>query len=206
MKLDNPLSMKRPGRRSFLLTLKFRTVGLRVWFRHCETREWVRPGFAATILMPRIYTDERLPIGRTWDQVGRVVTEADGDTPRQRRNGAILRLLAVRRGCGGSRCRMLIGPRTDHPVQERKARHPEPSVAHALSRYVRDARPQSHHAAMFLIGCATFRPLSAAALHRIVSSHWSITDGPQKGRAPHGLRHACARHLIEAGGVLQRSG
>ena len=43
-------------------------------------------------------------------------------------------------------------------------------------------------------------------MYRIVSSRWSITDGPQKGRGPHGLRHACARHLIEAGLSFKEAG
>src|SRR5262249_49980370 len=82
----------------------------------------------------------------------------------------------------------------------------EPSVGHALSRYIRDARPNCDHAALFLTGCAPFRPLSAGALYRLVSSRWPITDGPQKGRGPHGLRHACARQLIEAGLYFTEAG
>ena len=54
--------------------------------------------------------------------------------------------------------------------------------------------------------CAPFRPLSAGALYRIVASRWPITDEPQKGRGPHGLRHACARHLIEAGLSFKEAG
>ena len=46
---------------------------------------------------------------------------------------------------------------------------------------------------------APSRPLSASALYDVVASHLPTTDRPRKGRGPHGLRHACARHLIEAG-------
>jgi hypothetical protein len=75
----------------------------------------------------------------------------------------------------------------------------EARVEHALSRYVRDARPPSDQAALFLTVRAPFRPLSASALYDVVASHMPITDRPWRGRGPHGLRHACARHLIEAG-------
>jgi site-specific recombinase XerD len=164
---------------------------------------------AAAILVPRIYADERLPIGPTWDQVARLVTEADGETPLQRRNGAILRLLAIY-GLRSSEVRRLQVADIDwaaHRFQIIRAKSGhrevlplEPTVEHALSRYVHNARPPTRdHGALFVTGCAPFRPLSAGALYRIVSSRWPVTDAPQKGRGPHGLRHACARHLIEAG-------
>src|SRR5580693_6301023 len=47
----------------------------------------------------------------------------------------------------------------------------EPSVEHAISRYVRDARPPSDQAALFLTVRAPFRPLSASALYDVVASH-----------------------------------
>jgi site-specific recombinase XerD len=75
----------------------------------------------------------------------------------------------------------------------------EASVEHAISRYVRAGRPTSDQAALFLTVRAPFRPLSASALYDVVASHMPTTDRPRKGRGPHGLRHACARHLIEAG-------
>src|SRR5438552_421868 len=64
-----------------------------------------------------------------------------------------------------------------------------------------EARPQSDHAALFLTARAPFRPISASALYHLVASRLPATeeDRRRKGRGPHGLRHACARHLIEAG-------
>jgi site-specific recombinase XerD len=75
----------------------------------------------------------------------------------------------------------------------------EPSVERAISRYVRDARPQSDNSTLFLTVRAPFRPLSAGALYHLVRSRTPATARPRKGRGPHGLRHACARHLIDAG-------
>jgi site-specific recombinase XerD len=190
------------------VSLRSAALALRIWFRHCEAKGWARPGLAAAILMPRIYREESIPIGPTWDNVARLITEADGDTPLQRRNGAMLRLLAIY-GLRSGEVRRLQVQDVDWAahrihITRSKSGHRdilplEPSVEHAISRYVRAARPQNDHAALFLTVRAPFRPLSASALYDVVASHLPPTDRPRKGRGPHGLRHACARHLIEVG-------
>jgi len=190
------------------VSLRLAAVSLRSWFRHCEARGWVRPGLAAAILAPRIYRDENIPIGPTWEEVARLIRDADGDTPLQRRNGAILRLLAIY-GLRSGEVRRLQLQDMDwatHRIgitRSKSARRDmfplEPSVELALSRYVRDARPHSDHSTLFLTVRAPFRPLSAGALYHLVQSRTLTTDRARKGRGPHGLRHACARHLIDAG-------
>ncbi|MBI5479566.1 MAG: tyrosine-type recombinase/integrase [Deltaproteobacteria bacterium] len=55
----------------------------------------MRPGLAAAVLLPRIYREEGLPLGPTWDQVARMLVETAGDEPVQIRDHAILRLLSV---------------------------------------------------------------------------------------------------------------
>jgi integrase/recombinase XerD len=189
-------------------------LALRVWFRHCETRGWVRPGLAAAVLVPRIYSEERIPIGPTWDQVARLVTEADGDTPLQLRNGAILRLLAIY-GLRSSEVRRLQVEDIDwashriHIIRSKSGHREvlplEPTVEHALSRYVRDARWNRDHVALFLTGCAPFRPLSAGPLsHRVfaLADHRRATEGPRSPRLAPCVRPASDRR----GAVLQRSG
>jgi hypothetical protein len=81
----------------------------------------------------------------------------------------------------------------------------EPSVERAISRYVSHARPRSDHPALSLTVRAPFRPLSPGALYDIVASRIPTTDRPRKGRGPHGLRHACARHLVDAGCPSRKS-
>jgi integrase/recombinase XerD len=44
---------------------------LRTWFGYCERRGWARVGLADAILSPRVYRHEGLPLGPTWDVVGR---------------------------------------------------------------------------------------------------------------------------------------
>ena len=183
-------------------------LALRIWFRHCEAKGWVGAGLAAAILVPRIYREESIPIGPTWDTVARLITGADGDTPLQRRNAAILRLLAIY-GLRSGEIRRLQVQDIDwasHRIsitRSKSARREilplESSVEHAISRYVRNARPHSDHSTLFLTVRAPFRPLSTSALYDLVASCIPATDRPRKGCGPHGLRHACARHLIEAG-------
>lgn len=189
------------------VTLRSAAQSLRVWFRYGEARGWVRPGLAAAMLVPRVYRDEGIPIGPTWDEVARGITEADGDTALQRRNGAMLRLLAIY-GLRSGEVRRLQVPDIDwasHRIQiiRSKSGHREilplePSVGHALRHYL-DARPKSQHARVFLTVRAPFRPISAGALYHVVASRMPTSDPPRKGRGPHGLRYACARHLTEAG-------
>jgi site-specific recombinase XerD len=192
------------------VSIRSAALALRIWFRHCEAKGWVRPGLAAAILVPRIYREEGIPIGPTWDIVARVITEADGDTPLQQRNAAMLRLLAIY-GLRSGEVRRLQMHDVDwaaHRILITRSKSGkrdllplEPSVEHALRRYVAGGRPQSEHAALFLTVRAPFRPLSAGALYDIVASRLPANDEDRvgKGRGPHGLRHACARHLIEAG-------
>jgi integrase/recombinase XerD len=189
------------------VTLRSAAQILRGWFRHGEARRWVRPGLAAAILMPRVYRDEGIPIGPTWDAIARGITTADGDTPLQRRNAAMLRLLAIY-GLRSGEVRRLQVPDLDwaahriHVIRSKSGQHEvlplEPSVEHAVRRYL-DARPPSDQATLFLTVRAPFRPLSAGALYGMVALRMPMSDRPRKGRGPHGLRHACARHLIEAG-------
>jgi site-specific recombinase XerD len=189
------------------VTLQSAGHSLRVWFRYCEAKGWVRPGLAAAILVPRVYRDEGIPIGPTWDAVARGIANADGDSPLQRRNAAILRLLSIY-GLRSGEVRRLQLADVDfaaHRIQiiRSKSGHREilplePAVAHALTRYV-EARPTREHKTLFLTVRAPFRPLSSGALYGIVASRMPTTDRPRKGRGPHGLRHACARQLTAAG-------
>ena len=68
---------------------------LRAWFRHCEIRGKTRAGLADSILVPRIYRHEGLPLGPTWEQVKGIIPNSRGDKPFELRDRAILLLLAV---------------------------------------------------------------------------------------------------------------
>jgi len=181
---------------------------LRSWLTHCEDRGWVRPGLAAAILVPRIYRQEGLALGPTWDEVGRMLAKTAGDEPAQLRDQAILRLLCVY-GLRSGEVRRLSIEDLDwererlHIVRSKSAREEtlplEPSVGNAIARYLRDGRPKSRSRVVFLTLCAPHRPLSAGGLYDVVRRHLPEPDSLRRSRGPHALRHACARRLVESG-------
>jgi integrase len=181
---------------------------LRAWFRHCEDRGWVQPGLAASILLPRLYRDEGLPPGPTWDQIARVLAEATGHEPARVRDHAIVLLLAVYGLRSGELLRLCLEDidwqhdrlRVVRSKSLREERLPlDPAVGNALARYLRHGRPRSASRSVFLTLRAPYRALSTPGLYGVVARRLARVGAPHKGRGPHGLRHACARHLREAG-------
>ena len=188
---------------------------LRSWFAHCEDRSWAKPGLAAAVLLPRIYRQEGLPLGPTWDEIARMLSEAVGDEPVQMRDQAILRLLSVY-GLRSGEVRRLRLEDIDWPreriqiVRSKTSREEtlplEPSVGNAIALYLRHARPKSASRVVFLTVRAPHRPLSAGGLYDVVRRRLPGSESPRKGRGPHGLRHACARHLVESGRSFKEVG
>jgi integrase/recombinase XerD len=82
----------------------------------------------------------------------------------------------------------------------------EPRVGNAIARYLRDGRPETDSRVVFLTLRAPHRPLSAGGLYNVVKSGLAKQELPEKGRGPHGLRHACARHLVESGRSFKEVG
>jgi site-specific recombinase XerD len=188
---------------------------LRAWFGYCETRGWMRSGLAEAILLPRIYRHEGLPLGPTWDAVGQMLAETNGDDPASIRDHAIILLLSVYGLRSGEVRRLrLDGIDWAHDrirFVRSKSRCKEtillePRVGNAIARYLRDGRPKTESRIVFLTLRAPHRPLSAGGLYNVVKGHLSKQGLPKKGRGPHGLRHACARHLVESGRSFKEVG
>ncbi len=197
------------------VSLRSVASALRPWLRHGEAQGWVRPGLADALLVPRIYRHAGLPLGPTWDQVGRLIAEVHGDGPLPLRDRAILLLLAVYGLRSGEvRCLRLDDldwRRERLRVVRSKSGRPDtlpldPAVGHALARYLRHGRPRSDRRTLFLTVRAPFRPLSAGALYHVVQHRLPPAPAPRKGRGPHALRHACARRLVDAGLSLKEVG
>ncbi len=188
---------------------------LRAWFGYCETRSWVQSGLAGTILLPRIYRHEELPLGPTWDAVGRMLAQSNGDDPASTRDHAIILLLSVY-GLRSGEVRRLHLDDIDWPhdrirfVRSKSRREQtapiEPRVGNAIARYLRDGRPKTDSRVVFLTLRAPHRPLSAGGLYNVVRRYLSEADSPKRGLGPHGLRHACARHLVESGRSFKEVG
>ena len=188
---------------------------LRAWFRHCEIRGRTRTGLADSILAPRIYRHEGLPLGPTWAQVRTIIPDPWGDKPLPLRDRAILLLLAVY-GLRSGEVRRLrlddIDWKKDRlsVVRSKSSRREslplELHTGNAMARYLRQGRPQCDSRCVFVTLKAPFRPLSAGALYHLVSHRLLRVVGPGKSRGPHALRHACARRLVDAGLSLKEIG
>jgi site-specific recombinase XerD len=196
-------------------SLRTAATMVRAWCAHGERRAWVRPGLAAAILLPRIYQQEGVPLGPTWDAVGRLLAQTAGDEPACLRDHAILQLLSVY-GWRSGEVRRLVIEDLDwqreriRVVRSKSAREEtlplEPSVGNAIARYLHHGRPTSTSRLVFLTLRAPHRALSAGGVYNVVRRYLSDADAPHKGRGPHGLRHACARHLVEAGRSFKEVG
>jgi integrase/recombinase XerD len=155
-------------------------------------------------------------MGPTWDEIGRMIAKTAGDEPIHLRDHAILQLLCVY-GLRSGEVRRLTIDDFDwqhtqiHIVRSKSAQQQtlplEPSVGNAVARYLRHGRPTtSKTRIVFLTVRAPHRPLSTAGLYDVVNRYLSEANLPSKGRGPHGLRHACARHLVESGRSFKEVG
>ena len=188
---------------------------IRAWFRYCERRNYTRLGLASTILLPRIYSDEGLPLGPTWDTVGRMLANTSGDDPLSIRNHAIILLLSVY-GLRSSEVQNLCLDDIDwardririiRAKSQRCEEVPlETRTGNAIVRYLRHGRPQTPIRNVFVGHRPPFGPISKSNLYHIVSSNFPENERPEKGRGPHGLRHACARFLLESGKSFKEVG
>ncbi len=188
---------------------------LRTWFGYCETRGWVRSGLADAILLPRIYRDEGLPLGPMWDVVDQMLVRTNGDDLASIRDHAIILLLSVYGLRSGEVRRLCLGdidwPNDRiHVTRSKSGRQEtlplEPRVGNAIARYLRDGRPKTDSRIVFLTLRAPHRPVSASGLYGVVERRLSKNGSPKRGRGPHGLRHACARHLVESGRSFKEVG
>jgi integrase len=188
---------------------------LRAWFAHCEKRAGTRAGLARAVLLPRLYQHEGLPIGPTWDEVGRMLNATKGDTPVALRDHAIILLLSVYGLRSGELRRLHLDDidwtqgrmRIVRSKSGQKQSLPlDPQVGNAIVRYLFQGRPKCDSRAVFLTLRAPHGPLSTGGLYNVVHHYLSKVACPPKGRGPHALRHACARHLIEVGRSLKEVG
>lgn len=194
-------------------TLGVRTRGLRSFFGYAERRGWSRPGLAAAIHVPRLYADESLPTGPSWDQVQATLDLARGERPTDVRALAILKLLAsyALRAREVARLRLdnldwgaevltIAGDKTGRTRSYPLAR----PVGDAILRYLKDVRPRSSHREVFLTLRAPFRPLTGVAVYNLVAQRTRALDVSLTHYGPRSFRHACASHLLNAGGLSMK--
>lgn len=188
---------------------------LRAFFRRAERHDWCVPGLAAAIQAPRIFPEEALPVGPSWEQVQGLISACHGEEPVNLRNRALLLLLAVyglRRGevvqlqlenFDWNQARLSVRRSKSQQVQTYPLCR---IVGDAVLRYLRSARPQTHHREVFLTLRAPVRPLSRGALTILVERKLKALGVSLAHYGPHMLRHACATHLLQQGLSLKEIG
>lgn len=188
---------------------------LRNFLRYAASQGWCRPQLADAIRGPRIYAQESLPYAPSWSDVQRLLAGALTDVPRDIRDRAILMLLSIY----GMRATEVTTLRLDqidwqqHVIRvfRLKRRQPQvypllPSVAEALARYIDTVRPSTPYPEVFVGLHSPQRPLSRAAIYKVVSPRLLALGIKVIHHGPHALRHACATRLVADGLTLKEIG
>src|SRR5260370_22311976 len=76
-------------------TVKTFVISLRCFFRYAEMREWCPRGLTASILAPRGFQHELIPLVPSWNDVQKLIASTDGDRPVDIRDRAILLFFSV---------------------------------------------------------------------------------------------------------------
>ncbi len=188
---------------------------LRRFFAFAESRGWCPPGIAAGITAPNYMADEFIPKGIRREDVVRLLASADGDRPVDKRDRAVLLLLITY----GLRAGEIAGLCLDDLDWEKdllrvycpKSRrtHLWPlthQIGDAIIRYIREGRPNSRGRQLFFTSYAPIRPLSTAAMGRMVARRLESVGIVAGRRGPHVLRHAAAQHLLDHGVSMKTIG
>lgn len=165
--------------------------------------------------LPRVFRLENLPLSPTWDQVERLLSSATSDRAVDIRDHAILLLLAIyglRRGEVAALCLDDIDWQREilhvHQSKQRTSQHfpIDASVGNAILRYITQARPRAASNNVFVTLSAPIRPIQPASVSAIAHTHLAAPGVQLTRMGAHCLRHACARHLLDAGFSLKQIG
>jgi integrase/recombinase XerD len=69
---------------------------LRAFFRYATFRGWCRPGIATSVMAPRVFRQEALPSGPSWEVVQAMLDATAGNDRTELRDHALLLLFATR--------------------------------------------------------------------------------------------------------------
>jgi site-specific recombinase XerD len=186
---------------------------LRAWVRVCERHGWVRKGLSESIMIPKVYSQEGLPLGPGWDEVRSVVGDMNDRIRKLLRDRAVLLLLAVYGLRAGEVCairledvdwdRSRLRIRSSKSLRE-TVTSLEPGVGEAILAYQQFGRPESTRPELFLRVDSPIGPMTKTAVYGVAKGQSARVLGPKRGWNPHAFRHACARHLLGAGYALKR--
>jgi len=213
LKIDKILNDKHRINEYGRWSIRSYASAIRLFLTYAEGRRLCQVGLAKSIKTPRMYKDEGLPRGPSWEDVQKLLESVEGDDPICVRDRAILMLLAIY----GFRCGEVIKLRLDDLDWENEILHVNRSknakpqqfpllytVGNAIIRYLKEVRPSNcSHREIFISLNAPYRPLSTAAVFQIVSPRLKVINTSLKHYGPHSLRHACATYLINQGITLK---
>lgn len=187
---------------------------LRSFFRYAEGKKWCY-AIATAIEAPRVFAEEGLPLGPTWEVVQQLIDRTAEERPADIRNRAILLLLAVYGLRRGEVARLRLEDvdwegeilHVVRPKQRCTQHYPlVTSVGNAIVRYLKEVRPRCAYRALFMTLHAPTRPLLPASITPIVHARLTAMGVRLPRNGAHCLRHACARHLLANGFSLKQIG
>jgi site-specific recombinase XerD len=189
-------------------SLRAYVEALRAFFRHAERRGWGAPGIAAAITAPRVFREERLPSGPSWEDVQHLLTSTHTDRPKDIRDRAVILLLATY-GFRVDEVRRLRLEDFDWEqaiisVTRSKQRQAQPYplspvVGEAVLRYLKEVRPRVKDRSPFLTLTAPYRGFRPGGLWPAVGPRVRALGIGVEHPGPHCLRHACAARLLSQG-------
>jgi integrase/recombinase XerD len=188
---------------------------LRSFFNYAEKQGWTKAGIGAQLYGPRRYRQEQLPQGPSWTDVQRLLATTETNRKVDIRDRAVLLLFAVYGLRAGEVERIRLADidwqRKTLTIPHTKQRQTRicpliDSLADAVARYIREARPKTDHHELFLRYRAPHRPFKHGGMYRIVRRRLDQLGISCPCPGPHGLRHACATHLLAQGFTLTEIG
>lgn len=205
------LAAKRWSRR----TMATQASDLRTFFRHAGKRGWCSPAIADTIQGPHIYEHELLPSAPTWEQVEQLLASIGKRKPSDLRDRATFMLLAIY-GLRASEVAVIRLDDLDWEQDQIRIRRPKcrdakvcplvSTVGNAIVEYLKKGRPVSARNELFLELTAPFDPMRPGALGQAVRRRIDKLKLPLARKGSHGLRHACATHLLGEGFSIKAIG
>ena len=190
-------------------------TSLRSFLGFAERKGWCRSGLTEAIRSPRIFAEETLPAGPSWEDVRRLLATTEGGQPIAIRDRAMLMLLAVYGLRGGEVGRLCLEDldweREMLTVTRSKTQRQQiypvcQSMGAVILRYLQEVRPRVSRREVFLTMRAPFRPLSSAAIGQVVRARLHALGLSLPHYGSHTLRYACASHLLEEGLSLKEIG
>ena len=198
----------RDGRPRARSTIRTHAQVLRAFLRFAADCGWCcDENLAAAITAPRVYRDEQLPAGPSRGAVDRLLASVDGTQPAERRDRALLTMLAVYGLRAGEASRLRLDD-LDWEAETLRICRTKPGrcdllplsrrAGDALASYLREARPRCAAPKVFLSLRAP-ASISAAAISRVVRKRMRQAGIDCRRPGSHALRHACAQRLLDEG-------